>query len=109
MRAEGVTVSPRGLSWLAPGDGWLEFEVDLADELEASITVFDKRFGLSRVLTQRAEMFLTEREPLLVPAHDGDGSILKAEYVLRIDAESGEASLRIKGPDAAGPEGGGGR
>ena len=65
----GHCVAARGCPGSPRANGWLEFEVDLADELEASITVFDKRFGLSRVLTQRAEMFPDgEREPLLVPA-----------------------------------------
>ena len=109
MRAGGVTVSPRGLSWLAPGDGWVEFEVDLAGDLAASITVYDKRFGLGRALTQRAEMFLTEREPLLVPSDDGDGSVLKAEYELKVDAETSEVVLQMKGEDTATAAGGGGR
>ena len=109
MRAGGVTVSPRGLSWLAPGDEWVEFEVDLAGDLAASITVYDKRFGLGRVLTQRAEMFLTEREPLLVPSDDGDGSVLKAEYELKVDAETSEVVLQLKGEDTARTAGGGGR
>ncbi len=108
MRAGGGAVAARGLSWLAPGDGWIEFEVDLADELEALFTVYDKGFGLGRALTQRAEMFLTEREPLLVPSHDGDGSILRAEYALEVDAETGEVSLLMRAEDTASTADGGG-
>jgi len=54
-------------------------------------------------------MFLTEREPLLVPSDDGDGSVLKAEYELKVDAETSEVVLQLKGEDTARTAGGGGR
>lgn len=93
MRAEGVSLSPFWLTWCAPGTGWREVEVDLSEGQDASITVFDKRLGLDRGLTRRAALFLDERQPLLVPSHDGDGSVLKVEYVLRVDGEAGEVTL----------------
>ena len=89
LRVLGASAGPRRLTWVGPGDGWCELEVDLADGADAEVVLQDRAFGLAGALEGRAEVFLTERAPERVPSHDGDGSVLIATFELERDRGPG--------------------
>lgn len=100
LRFEGTTIPSPSICWLGPGTEWREFEVDMAADAEVAFAVFDKRFRLGRSLARRAELFFEERAPLWVPSGDGDGSVVRADLILRPGPGGDGVVLLPKGEDA---------
>ncbi|MEM9380857.1 MAG: M28 family peptidase, partial [Planctomycetota bacterium] len=108
LRVDGVAVNPGRFAFLGPGEEPCRMELELGSASALEVELFDKRFGLDRVLESRARGFLDARPDTLVPSHDGDGSVLVSHFVLfRADDGSVGVSRFSAAPGGASSDGDG--
>ncbi|MEM1448373.1 MAG: M20/M25/M40 family metallo-hydrolase [Planctomycetota bacterium] len=107
LRVDGVEVGAFRFAFLGPGEDPCPIEIEVGPDGVAEVEVFDKRFGLDRMLASRAEGFLEARPDTLVPSHDGDGSVLVSRFVLFRDDDGGVGVSRFRiVPDGDSSDGG---